>query len=200
VREAFGAEAPVLTGRYAAIDRFLREIGNTLRAELRMRRTLSETYLKSLAGVIAIHLAGNYARVRVTAQRCAGLVPHKLNRVQAFIAQHYSEAIHVQELAASIHLSPFHFARMFKQATGLPPHLYITMQRMQQAKELLKISDLPLVDVAASVGFQSQGHFTGVFHKYAGVTPRIFRLNYRAARRQAADSVSQHESAGTAGF
>jgi AraC family transcriptional regulator len=77
-------------------------------------------------------------------------------------------------------MSTFHFARMFKQATGQPPHVYITLQRMEYAKELLRNSSLPLVDIAASVGFQTQGHFTGVFHRYAGVTPRIFRLNSRA--------------------
>jgi len=104
-----------------------------------------------------------------------------LNRVQAFITEHFAEAIRVQQLAAAVHMSPYHFARMFKQATGQPPHFYITVQRMERAKELLSDSNLPLVDVAANVGFQTQGHFTGVFHKHTGVTPRIFRLHCQAA-------------------
>jgi AraC-like DNA-binding protein len=81
-------------------------------------------------------------------------------------------------------MSPFHFARMFKKATGKPPHVYITAHRMEHAKHLLSDSELPLVDVAASVGFQTQGHFTGVFRKYCGVTPRVFRLHCQAGRLQ----------------
>jgi AraC family transcriptional regulator len=80
-------------------------------------------------------------------------------------------------------MSPYHFARMFKQATGQPPHVYITSQRMDQAKNLLGNTDLSLVEVAASVGYQTQAHFTGVFHKHVGTTPRNFRLHYRAQRR-----------------
>jgi AraC family transcriptional regulator len=72
---------------------------------------------------------------------------------------------------------------MFKQATGQPPHVYITSQRMDQAKNLLGNSELSLVEVAASVGYQTQAHFTGVFHKQIGVTPRAFRMNCRAERR-----------------
>jgi AraC family transcriptional regulator len=100
--------------------------------------------------------------------------------VQAFIKDHLPEAIRVEQLAAEVHMSPFHFARMFKKATGKAPHAYINAQRIEHAKELLRDSDLPLVDVAATVGFQTQAHFTGVFQKYASVTPRSFRLKSRA--------------------
>jgi AraC-like DNA-binding protein len=79
-------------------------------------------------------------------------------------------------------MSLYHFARMFKLATGQPPHLYITIQRIEHAKALLRDSSLPLVVVAARVGFQTQEHFTNVFHRYAGVTPRVYRLSCRSAR------------------
>ncbi len=181
-REARVSVAPRLTGRYNAVDPFMRELGNALRSELLMQRTPPRTYLESLAAVIAIHLARNYWNGAAAPHSCAGLAPHKLARVQTYVREHLAEAMRVQRLAAAVHMSTFHFARMFKQATGQPPHVYITLQRMEYAKELLRNSSLPLVDVAASAGFQTQGHFTGVFHRYAGVTPRIFRLNSRAAR------------------
>jgi AraC family transcriptional regulator len=178
---ALGAEAHELVERYASVDPFLREVGNTLRSEFHMHRTPSEGYLESLAGVIAIHLINNYRGYPATTHSY-GLAADKLIRVEAFIKEHFAEAIRVQHLAATIHMSPYHFARMFKRATGQPPHLYITVHRMERAKELLRDSSLPLVGVAASVGFQTQGYFTRVFHKYTGLTPRIFRLNCRSAR------------------
>ena len=55
-----------------------------------------------------------------------GLPRHKLERVLRFIREHIEAAIHVNELAATAHMSAYHFARMFKEATGIPPHRYIT--------------------------------------------------------------------------
>ena len=51
------------------------------------------------------------------------------------------------------------------------------MQRVASAKSLLSDSDLALIDVAAQVGFRTQGHFCGVFLRYTGFTPRTFRLD-----------------------
>jgi AraC family transcriptional regulator len=181
-RDAFGCAREVVE-RYAAVDPFLRGIGNVLRSAFRVMRAPTTAYLESLASVIAIHVAANYDRRESAPPSCTGLAPHKLQRVLAFIEERLAESIRVRELACAVHMSPYHFARMFKQATGQPPHVYITSQRMDQAKNLLGNSELSLVEVAASVGYQTQAHFTGVFHKHVGTTPRAFRMNCRAERR-----------------
>ncbi|WKB51682.1 AraC family transcriptional regulator [Eleftheria terrae] len=177
---ALGVQALALAPRYAVPDPFIREIGNALHGDRRSGRSLSTAYLQSLAGVLAIHLARLYTCAAPAQAVCGGLPLHKLNRVRAFVMQHLNEPIRVEQLAAEAHLSPYHFARMFKQATGQPPHLFVLMKRIERAKELLAESELPLIDVAARVGFRTQGHFTGVFHRYTGATPRIFRLSARA--------------------
>jgi AraC family transcriptional regulator len=183
-RAVLGREAPRLVAQYSAADPFVRELGNTLRNELQMLKVPSAAYLECVAAVVAIHLARRYTADHASVHGYNGLAPHKLKRVQSFIADHFAEPVRLAQLAQIVHMSPFHFARMFKKATGKPPHVYITAQRMEHAKALLRDSELPLVDVAASVGFQTQGHFTGVFRRYSGVTPRIFRLNCQAARFQ----------------
>ena len=111
----------------------------------------------------------------------AGLAPHRLQRVLACIEARLAEPIQVRELADEIHMSPFHFARMFKLSTGLAPHAYITRQRMDRAKSLLATTQLPLLEVASRVGYQTQAHFTGVFHRYVGTTPRVYRLRERGS-------------------
>jgi AraC family transcriptional regulator len=118
-----------------------------------------------------------------------GLAPHKLQQVLCFIEERITEPIGIRDLASEVRLSQFHFARMFKEATGNPPHEYITRVRMERAKELLAASDLPLRLVAMSVGYQTQAHFTGVFHKRVGMTPRAFRVkaNSPLASREAAE-------------
>ena len=111
----------------------------------------------------------------------SGLAPHRLQRVLACIEARLAEPIQVRELADEIHMSPFHFARMFKLSTGHAPHAYITRQRMDRAKSLLATTQLPLLEVAARVGYQTQAHFTGVFHRYVGTTPRVYRLQQRGS-------------------
>jgi AraC family transcriptional regulator len=53
---------------------------------------------------------------------------------------------------------------------------------MERAKELLRNTELSLVEIAANVGYQTQAHFTGVFHKRVGTTPRAYRLQTLAQR------------------
>jgi AraC family transcriptional regulator len=107
------------------------------------------------------------------------LASAKLERVLEFMACHLAERVTVAKLAEAVHMSAFHFTRMFKASVGMPPHMYLTAQRVQRAKQLLEATDTPLVDVAADAGFQTQSHFTGVFHRYTGTTPRAFRMRAR---------------------
>src|SRR5262249_10347644 len=113
--------------------------------------------------------------------RQPALTPDRLQRVLALIEERLAEAIQVRDLADAVHLSPYHFARLFKQATGQAPHLYITWQRMDRAMELLAQSGLPLAQVARRVGYHTQAHFTGVFHARVGTTPRAYRVRSSAA-------------------
>jgi AraC family transcriptional regulator len=108
-----------------------------------------------------------------------GLAPHKLQKVLAYIDEKLAQPVGVRELASQVHMSPFHFARRFKQAVGTPPHAYITQVRIERAKKLLSGTNIPLIDVATRVGYRTQAHFTGVFHRYVGTTPRAYRVGSR---------------------
>src|SRR5215468_4665331 len=77
-----------------------------------------------------------------------GLAPHKLQKVLAYIEEKLAEPVGVRELASQVHMSPFHFARRFKQAVGTPPHGYITHVRIERAKSLLSGTNIPLIEVA----------------------------------------------------
>jgi AraC family transcriptional regulator len=174
-----GATTDRLTARYAALDPLIRSLAHELQDDLEHGRQPKDAYLNAIAEVIAVHLARHYAAsapTRVT----TGLAEHKLRSVQTFLREHISETVHVDELAAVVHMSPFHFARMFKQTTGQTPHLYVVMQRVETAKALLRTTDEPLIEVAAQAGFRTQGHFTGVFRRYTGLTPHVFRARSRA--------------------
>jgi AraC family transcriptional regulator len=182
VRAALG-EATRLAARFAAFDPFIRAIAHGLLGELRNGGRPAPAYLEPLGAVLSVHLARHYgATAPESDSGPCGLPPHRLMHVQTFVRDHIADVLHVERLAAEVHMSQYHFARMFKQATGQPPHLYVVMQRVSHAKALLQESELPLLEVAEQSGFRTQGHFTGVFRRYTGVTPRTFRLACRAAQ------------------
>jgi AraC-like DNA-binding protein len=104
-----------------------------------------------------------------------GLPAFKRRRVVEFIEAHLDRPINLARLAAVVHLSPFHFHRQFKRATGSTPHQYIVQKRIERAKALLSDSQLPLVEVAAQAGFANQSHFGSTFRKATSMTPRGFR-------------------------
>ena len=124
-----------------------------------------------------------------------GLAPHKLQKVLAYIDEKLGEPIGVRQLASQVHMSPFHFARRFKQAVGTPPHAYITHVRVDRAKRLLATTSLPLIEVATRVGYRTQAHFTGVFHRYVGTTPRAYRVNSRKELIPQVAVIPSHEPA-----
>jgi AraC family transcriptional regulator len=108
-----------------------------------------------------------------------GLGQQRLERVCAFIEDNLHAPLLLRDLAASVFLSPFHFARMFKESSGHPPHAYVRQRRIMKACELLANSDLPINEVARATGFRTQSHFTGVFRRQVGLTPHRYRQAMR---------------------
>jgi AraC family transcriptional regulator len=102
-------------------------------------------------------------------------VCRKLRHAAEYIDRNLRNRLTLAEIAAEIDLNPQYFARVFKRAVGQAPHQYILDKRVERAKALLKTSDLSLVEIASRVGIATQSHFTTVFHRVTGMTPREFR-------------------------
>ena len=104
------------------------------------------------------------------------LAQWRLKRATDYIEAHLAEPVSLTDLATVTGLSRMYFAAQFRAATGFRPHEYLLHRRVERAQELLVRADLTLTDIAHSVGFQTQSHFTTVFTKLAGQTPRAWRL------------------------
>jgi AraC-like DNA-binding protein len=165
-------------------DRYLRRVASVLGAAFRVGPAPDTAYLAATAAELALHVGAYYGRPLKQA-RCQGLSPERVARALKLIEENLSKPIHVDEIAAEVNMSPFHFARMFKQSTGYSPHFYITLKRMDLAKEMLANSSLPLAEVAERLGYSTQAHFTGVFSAYSGTTPRAYRTRFRKPGRGA---------------
>ena len=95
-------------------------------------------------------------------------------RVQEYLEAHFADDISLSQLAALTSRSPFHLARAFSQAIGLPPHAYLESVRVRRARQLLRLG-MSVVETALAVGYPDQSHFTHRFRRHTGFTPGQYR-------------------------
>lgn len=100
---------------------------------------------------------------------------HSVQEAKAYIEKFLSEEIGREDVAAAVHLNPDYLSRIFKKSTGDSIQEYIWKRRLEKAVLLLQTTELSMGDVAAQTGFSSSSHFSTMFKKVMGVTPREFR-------------------------
>ena len=100
-----------------------------------------------------------------------------ISQVVDFITEHLFEDLSVNDIAKSVSLSSSHLSRLFKMRTGFSPHEFITLRRIDAAKELLLTTPLSVKQIAVRVGYHSESNFITSFSGKTGVTPAVFRKN-----------------------
>jgi AraC family transcriptional regulator len=167
-----GLDLPQLRATMLAVD-----------AELTTGGAGGPLAVESLAYVLAVHLIRRVLAPRRPGRGRDGTLPRgRLRAVVAYIEEQLDAGPSLEQMAAVARLSVYHFARQFKTATGLPPHQYVILRRVERAKELLQAgTDLSLAEVAARAGFSDQSQFCQHFKRLVGVTPGQFRAPARIA-------------------
>lgn len=100
-------------------------------------------------------------------------------KCKQYIFNHLYEEVSLQQLSRSVHMNSSYLSRLFKQETGVSISEYIQQQRIEEAKKLLILTDLPISEIYARLNYNDQSYFTKVFKKLTGVTPKQFREGRR---------------------
>lgn len=162
-------------------DDFISDISRYLLREAEASGESGVLYAESLMTALAAHLVKNYSAARMLpSQSKGGLAKHKLRLVVEFINEHLSENLSLNTLAALCDLSVVHFAKAFKQSTGLAPHAFVNLRRIERAKELLQKSDLTVTEIAATLGFTDHSHLAKVFRRCVGSSPTVYQSEIRS--------------------
>lgn len=173
--ELGGLDQLELTPTIAADDCLLASLVIGLDREASAGCPGGTAYAESLASMMAVHLASKYStktpRIR---ESNAGLTRRQLSQVLDHIHANFAKEVPLTTLASVSGLSPYHFARLFKQSTGLAPHQYLIRVRIERARGLLLHSNESITSIATQVGFCDQSHFSTHFKRIYGVTPRAF--------------------------
>jgi len=113
--------------------------------------------------------------LRAAAPTSGGLPGCRVRQVTEFIEKNLDKDLPLAELAAVVCMSPYHFARLFKDSTGVPPHRFVVRQRIARARGALATPELSIAQISRMVGFRTPSHFTTVFRRVLGITPGTYR-------------------------
>ncbi len=156
----FGLALPRVASLFLALDRELQEPGPG-------SRLVYDALLLTLADALAHGCSCGGERMVIT--------PIRLKRVTDFVTANLDRDIGLNDMARVAALSPFHFARVFRVATGLSPYRFLLERRMAHACELLADQRIPIVEIAHRCGYAGQAHFTTAFQQRIGMPPGRYR-------------------------
>jgi len=168
-----------------AHDPEIERIGRSLLTEMQTGALLSRLRIDVLGLDLAIHLLRRHSNLpdglsgpRVIAK--GGLAPWQVRRVSDYLEAHLADDVSLADLGALLGLSTFHVCRAFKRSTGLPPHRWRHQRRMERGRELLESTNLPILEIAAAVGYADPGPFAAAFRKAFGLSPTDYRRERRS--------------------
>jgi AraC-like DNA-binding protein/uncharacterized protein YxeA len=147
-----------------SVQKYMYEIYNSYKAEKPINEALISAYISRI-------LSEFFTSSEQTSDNEISIIEKAIN----YINNHYDNTLTLKNLAQNVNLSPFYFTRFFKKETGYTPYEYIIKTRLNNAKILLKTTDLSIKEIAFKCGFTTESSFINCFKKNTLITPGHFR-------------------------
>lgn len=159
-------------------DPIVTQLAHLLRQEAATGRAGCSLYAEGLSMQLGVHLLRHYAACRFRVADGAGrLSPTQVRRLQDYVDSHLAETITLEDLAQAVGVGLCSLGRMLRATWGTTAHRYVVDRRVDRARRLLQMGDLPLKAIAAVTGFSDQAHMTRTLRARLGVTPGQLRAS-----------------------
>jgi AraC family transcriptional regulator len=160
---------------FATPDAVLHGISAALTSAPGIKDPAANLFVESLFNAAAAQILYNYAEVRHPLSGPHRLTDYQVRAAIDYIQDHVRDSLDLGSISRVAGLSEFHFARLFKAATGVTPFQFVTQVRMARARELLRKTRLPISEIAERVGYQKPSHFSHRFRAALGCGPDAYR-------------------------
>ena len=161
--------------KYEIDDLQLVGLLRTLYGEVQSGGPNGQLFLEAITSALALHLNRAHGETTlVTSKRVGNLDQRTLRLALEYIDANLTKNISVEQIAKAVGLSKYHFSRLFKQAMNQTPYQFVLRRRLDIAKTLLEKNSLTITQIAHQLGFADQSHFTRLFRKQFGLTPRQY--------------------------
>lgn len=134
-----------------------------------------DIYVGALIEALKAHMLRGPAVPAAPDFPIAAFSSYRIHQVMNAVLEHPEAEHSLEQMAARARITPSHFCRVFKRATGMSPHQYVLKARVERAQTLLMQSDASMMTIAEMLGFTSQAHFARAFHRHVGEPPSTFR-------------------------
>ncbi len=172
-----GGQVPELVPRVGFEDPITARILEMLSREASLAESSSRLFVEQAIDLLCTQLVRGHSSLASATDSGPrrGLADWQIKRVTEYMLERLEEDIGLNELAALLNLSRFHFCTAFRLAIGTTPYKWLLARRIDRAKELLADLSLSVTEVALTVGYDTPSAFSASFRKVAGVTPTEFR-------------------------
>jgi AraC family transcriptional regulator len=183
VRHGLAKDRIEFASRHSVIDPVIADFATTFCAELTADAPNGVMYAETLTVGLVLHLLANYGigNAKVPSPR-GKLNAFQLRAVLDCIESQLADDVSLLTLAQRAHISPFHFARLFRATVGVPPHRFVLRLRLERAISLMKAGKMTLAQIAVECGFHDQPHFTRAFQRRFHTTPAMHVRRHSAGR------------------
>ncbi|MFI6518072.1 helix-turn-helix domain-containing protein [Spirillospora sp. NPDC050679] len=161
----FEAMAASVASGDPLVEEAVRTVGSPGRAD--------DLYAESAASFLAVHLLTRHSRL--PAPRTPRREDARVRAAVTLMRERLADPITLAGIADEVHLSVYHLVRVFKEATGATPYRYLTRLRIEEAKRLLRDTDLTIAQIASRCGFASPGALSAAFLRHTGARPSAYR-------------------------
>ncbi|WP_420995049.1 helix-turn-helix domain-containing protein [Cupriavidus sp. 30B13] len=169
---------------FQVLDPVIERLAQTLLVEMdKKAHPVQVLIVDAISTALAAHMLRSYNVFE--AVECAperSLCQLEIARLTEFIEDNLDRTISLEDLASVVNVSRFHFSRLFKRSTGSTAIGFVERCRIRRAQALITDTDLPLAEIALTVGFVDQSHFTRRFHRHVGCTPAVFAREHGRRR------------------
>jgi AraC family transcriptional regulator len=180
VAEEIGSRSFGLIEGVGLVDPAIRDISLQLLAEIERPGIGTQLFADTMARTLALQLLRRHSTARnPEAEPRIEMTSRQLRQAMDHIESHLDLELTLDSISSAAGMSPFRFARAFKKTTGQSPRQFVIARRIDRAKELLRSTHRDLTEVAHMVGFSTQSHFTAVFSRRCGTTPKRYRDSVR---------------------
>lgn len=175
MQQGMGLARFALRERLQFLDPFLAQLCRQLLAAAGSEHALGLLYIESLINALCHHLIEHHAPVERRLPTGGRLTAAGLARIDAYLEAQADGLVTLETLAGLANLSVFHFARLFKQTTGVASYQYVLRWKIERARQLRRLGHAPVAAISDALGFASPANFSAAFKRAVGCSPQEFQ-------------------------
>ena len=175
-------DEPITSCKASFFGAELKEIENILSAMMTEAREKKTDWLKinkSYADILIAKIRRINGKDAIISKQ-----DEKCRAIAEYIDEHLAEGISLGELATRYYYNPYYMSRFFKEKFGCSLVEYVNRRRIEMAKELLTDGELTVSDICARIGFSCRSNFYTAFTKYAGCTPKEYKIKTAMSKKR----------------